>query len=228
MKENKEIIKGVSEGLEKASPKCLYDSFREEYEWVYSEIIRVVHLLGGKDLGEYSPEVYTMMLETRGFRFSHTVAFRKSVDEGDITSGITRDLDLGIGKDINGRVYVLFDCWVAPEGEDFLVNETMHNQRCLSMMDVKFMRETEDGVFHFLTTVIDDIYRKRYGKSRKESFWNDGDLEFKYIELPIKEWYCDSNDVRHKLKGVLSGRKSWFDEYYKNKEERNEAEASRR
>ena len=83
------------------------------------------------------------------------------------------------------------------------------------------MRETEDGVFHFLTTVIDDIYRKQYGKSRKDSFWDDGDLEFKYIELPIKEWYWDSNNVCHKLKGVLTGRKSWFDEYYKNKEERN-------
>ena len=47
-------------------------------------------------------------LNTRGFRFSHTVAFRKSVDEGDITSGISTDFDFGIGKDINGRVYVLF------------------------------------------------------------------------------------------------------------------------
>ena len=48
-------------------------------------------------------------LNTRGFRFSHTVAFRKSVDEGDITSGISTDFDFGIGKDINGRVYILFD-----------------------------------------------------------------------------------------------------------------------
>ena len=108
----------------------------------------------------------------------------------------------------------------------FFVKETMHNQRCLSMMYVKFMRETEDCVFYFLTTIIDDIYRKRYGKSRKESFWDDGDLEFKYIELPIEEWCCDSNNVCHKLKGVLSERRTWFDEYYKNKEERNEAEAS--
>ena len=88
------------------------------------------------------------------------------------------------------------------------------------MIDVKFMCETEDGVFHFLTTVIDDIYRKQYGKSWKESFWDDGDLEFKYIELDRKEWYWDSNNVCHSIKGVLTGRKSWFDEYYKNKEER--------
>ena len=213
MKKCKEIIKGVKE--------CLYDSNREAYEWFYSEIIRVAHLLGGKDLGEYRPDVYLMMLETRRFCFSHTVAFRKSVDEGNITSGISTYLDFGIGKDINGMVYILFDYLFTPEGEHFLVKETMHNQRCLSIMDVKFMRETEDGVFHFLTTVIDDIYRKQYGKSRKDSFWNDGDLEFKYIELPIKDWYWASNNVCHKLKGVLTGRKSWFDEYYKNKEERN-------
>ena len=221
MKKSKEIIKSISEGLPKAAPKCLYDSDREEYDLLYSEIIRVIRLLGGKDLGEYNPEVYSMMLETRGFCFSHTVAFRKSVDEGNITGGISTYLDFGIGKDINGMTYILFDYLFTPEGEHFLVKETMHNQRCLSIMDVKFMRETEDGVFHFLTTVIDDIYRKQYGKSRKDSFWDDGDLEFKYIELPIKEWYWDSNNVCHKLKGVLTGRKSWFDEYYKNKEERN-------
>ena len=213
MKKSKEIIKGIS--------GCLYDSDREAYDWVYSEIIRVAHLLGGKDLGAYSPEVYSMMLETRGFRFSHTVAFRKSVDEGNITSGISTYLDFAIGKDINGMTYILFDYLFTPNGKHFLVKETMHNQRCLSIMDVKFMRETEDGVFHFLTTVIDDIYRKQCGKSRKDSFWDDGDLEFKYIELPIKEWYWDSNNVCHKLKGVLSGRTTWFDEYYKNKEERN-------
>ena len=213
MKKSKDIIKGISE--------CLYDSDREAYDWLYSEIIRVIRLLGGKECGKYRPDVYSMMLETRGFRFSHTVAFRKSVDEGNITSGISTYLDFGIGKDINGMTYILFDYLFTPNGEHFLVKETMHNQRCLSIMDVKFMRETEDGVFHFLTTVIDDIYRKQYGKSRKDSFWDDGDLEFKYIELPIKEWYWDSNNVCHKLKGVLTGRKTWFDEYYKNKEERN-------
>ena len=216
MKKNNEINKGVSEGLKKTSQIHSFDSDREAYEWVYSEIIRVTHLLGGKDCGEYKPDVYTMMYDTRGFRFSHMVTFRKCVDESGITGGIKTDLDFGIGKDINGRVYILFDS----DSEDFLVDETMYNQRCLSMLDVKFMCETEDGVFHFLTTVIDDIYRKQYGKSWKESFWDDGDLEFKYIELDRKEWYWDSNNVCHSIKGVLTGRKSWFDEYYKNKEER--------
>ena len=221
MKENKEINKGVSEGLKKTSQTHSFVSDRKAYEWVYSEIIRVAHLLGGKDCGEYKPNVYMMMYDTHGFRFSHMVTFRKSVDEGDITGGVKTDIDFGIGKDINGRVYILFDYWFTPDSEDFLVKETMHNQKCLSMLDVKFMGETEDGVFHFLTTVIDDIYRKQYGKSCKESFWDDGDLEFKYIKLDKKECYLDSNNVCHSTKCVLTGRKSWFDEYYKNKEERN-------
>ena len=216
MKKNNEIDEGVSERLKKTSQIHSFDSDRKAYEWVYSEIIRVAHLLGGKDCGEYKPDVYTMMYDTHGFRFSHMVTFRKYVDESGITGGIKTDLDFGIGKDINGRVYILFDS----DSEDFLVDETMYNQRCLSMLDVKFMCETEDGVFHFLTTVIDDIYRKQYGKSWKESFWDDGDLEFKYIELDRKEWYWDSNNVCHSIKGVLTGRKSSFDEYYKHKEER--------
>ena len=219
MKKNNEINKGVSEVLKKTSQIHSFDSDREAYEWIYSEIIRVAHLLGGKDCGEYRPVVYSMMCDTHGFRFNHMVTFRKYVNEEDITGGIKTDLEFGIGKDINGRVYILFDYWFTPNDEDFLVKETMHNQRCLSMIDVKFMCETEDGVFHFLTTVIDDIYRKQYGKSWKESFWDDGDLEFKYIELDRKEWYWDSNNVCHSIKGVLTGRKSWFDEYYKNKEE---------
>ena len=161
-----------------------------------------------------------MMLETRGFCFSHTVAFRKFVDEGNITGGISTYLDFGIGKDINGMTYILFDYLFTPNGEHFLVKETMHNQRCLSIMDVKFMRETEDGVFHFLTTVIDDIYRKKYGKTRKESFWDDAVLECKCVELPVEEWYYDSNGTHHTFKYELTGRKSWFDEYYKNKEEK--------
>ena len=220
MKKNKEIIKSISEGLTKAAPKCLYDSDREEYDLLYSEIIRVIRLLGGKDLGEYSPEVYSMMLETRGFCFSHTVAFRKSVDEGNITGGISTYLDFGIGKDINGMTYILFDYLFTPEGEHFLVKETMHNQRCLSIMDVKFMRETEDGVFYSLIRIIDDIYRKKYGKSRKESFWDDAEFECKCVKLPVEEWHYDSNGTHHTFKYELTGRKSWFDEYYKNKEEK--------
>lgn len=220
MKKNNEIIKGVSDGLKKTAPIHLFDSNREDYEWVYSEIIRVTHLLGGKERGGYKPDVYTMMCYTHGFHFSHMVTFRKSVDMGDITGGIVADLDFGIGRDINGMVYILFDYWFTPDSDDFLVKETMHNQRCLSINDVKFMRETEDSVFHFLISVIDDIYRKRYGKSQKDSFWDDGDLEFKYIELDKKERYLDSNNVCHSTKCVLTGRKSWFDEYYKNKEER--------
>ena len=102
MKKIKEIIKSVSEGLTKTAPKCLYDCDKKDYDLLYSEIIRVIRLLGGKDLGEYNPEVYSMMLETRGFCFSHTVAFRKSVDKGNITGGISTYLDFGIGKDING------------------------------------------------------------------------------------------------------------------------------
>ena len=220
MKKNNEIIKGVSDGLKKTAPIHLFDSNREDYEWVYSEIIRVTHLLGGKERGGYKPDVYTMMCYTHGFHFSHMVTFRKSVDEGNITGGIVTDLDFGVGVDINGMVYILFDYLFTPDSDDFLVKETMHNQRCLSINDVKFMRETEDSVFYFLISVIDDIYRKRYGKSQKDSFWDDGDLEFKYIELDKKERYLDSNNVCHSTKCVLTGRKSWFDEYYKNKEER--------
>lgn len=221
MKKNNEINKDVSEGLKKTFQIHSFDSDREAYELVYSEIIRVAHLLGGKDCGEYKPDVYTMMCYTHGFHFSHMVTFRKSVEEGNITSGIVTDLDFGIGRDINGMVYILFDYWFTQDSDDFLVKETMHNQRCLSINDVKFMRKTEDSVFHFLTSVIDDIYRKRYGKTHKDSFWDDGDLEFKYIKLDKKECYMDSNNVCHTLKRVLTGRKSWFDEYYKNKEERN-------
>ena len=221
MKKCKEIIKSISEGLTKTAPKCLYDCDRESYDWVYSEIVRVIRLLGGKECGTYRQDVYSMMSDTRRFLIKHNAAYRKCVDKGDISGDVVTDVDFGIGRDVNGKIYILFDYWFTPDGEHFLVKETMHNQRCLSIMDVKFMRETEDGVFHFLTTVIDDIYRKQYGKSWKDSFWDDGDLEFKYIELPIKEWYWDSNNVCHKLKGVLTGRKSWFDEYYKNKEEKN-------
>lgn len=111
-----------------------------------------------------------MMRYTHGFRFSYMVPFRKYVYESDITGRVKTDLEFGIGKDINGRVYILFDYLVTPNDGDFLVKETMHNQRCLSMLDVKFMCETEDGVFHFLTTVIDDIYSNLYGKSLEESF----------------------------------------------------------
>ena len=90
MKKNNEINKGVSEGVKKTSQMHFFDSDREAYEWVYSEIIRVTHLLGGKDCGEYKPDVYTMMCDTHGFRFSHMVTFRKSVDEGDITVELKR------------------------------------------------------------------------------------------------------------------------------------------
>lgn len=171
MKKNNEMFKGVSEELKKTSQIQSFDSDREAYEWIYSEIIRVTHLLGGKDCGEYKPDVYSMMCDTHGFRFSYMVPFRKYVYESDITGRVKTDLDFGIGKDINGRVYILFDYLFTPNDGDFLVKETMHNQRCLSMIDVKFMCEAEDGVFHFLTTVIDDIYRNRYGKSLEESFW---------------------------------------------------------
>lgn len=219
MKKSKEIFKDVSELFKKAAPKCLYDSDREEYDLLYSEIIRVIRLLGGKECGKYRPDVYSMMCETRGFRFSHNVAYGKSVDNGDISGYVVTDVDLAIGKDINGKVYILFDYLFTPDGEHYLVKETMHNQICMSMFDVKFMRETEDGVFRFLTRIIDDIYRKKYGKSRKESFFDDADLECKCVELPVEEWYYDSNGTHHTFKYELTGRKSWFDEYYKNKEE---------
>ena len=220
MKKYNEIIKGISELFKKASPKRLYDCDKKEYDLLYSEIIRVIRWLGGKECGKYSPDVYLMMLETRGFCFSHTVAFRKSVDEGNITGGISTYLDFGIGKDINGMTYILFDYLFTPEGEHFLVKETMHNQRCLSIMDVKFMRETEDGVFYSLIRIIDDIYRKKYGKTRKETFFDDADLECKCVELLVEEWHYDTNGTHHTFKYELTGRKSWFDEYYKNKEEK--------
>ena len=220
MKKYNEIIKGISKLFKKVVPKCLYDSDREEYDLLYSEIIRVIRLLGGKECGEYRQDVYSMMFETRGFRFSHNVAYGKAVDNGDISGYIVTDVDLAVGKDINGNVYILFDYSFTPEGEHYLVKETMHNQRCLSMFDVKFMRETEDGVFHLLTKIIDDIYRKQYGKSRKESFFDDADLECKCVELPVDEWYYDSNGTHHTFKYELTGRKSWFDEYYKNKEKK--------
>ena len=206
--------------LNKTAPKCLYDSDREEYDLLYSEIIRVIHLLGGKDCGGYRQDVYSMMFETRGFRFTHNVAYGKAVDKGDINGYVVTDVDFAIGRDVNGKVYILFDYLFTPEGEHYLVKETMHNQRCLSMFDVKFMRETEDGVFYFLTRIIDDIYRKRYGKSRKESFWDDAVLECKCVELSVEEWYYDSNGTHHTFEYELTGRKSWFDEYYKNKEEK--------
>lgn len=217
MKKCKEIIKGVSRLFKKAAPKCLYDSDREEYDWLYSEIIRVIRLLGGKECGKYRQDVYSMMMDTRRFLIKHNVAYGKSVDNGDISGYIVTDVDFAIGKDINGKVYILFDYWCTPEGEHYLVKETMHNQRCLSMFDVKFMRETEDSVFRFLTRIIDDIYRKKYGKSRKESFFDDADLECKCVELPVEEWYYDSNGTHRTFKYELTGRKSWFDEYYKNK-----------
>ena len=170
MKKSKEIIKGVSELFKKAAPKSLYDSDMKEYDWVYSEIIRVIRLLGGNECGKYRQDVYSMMCETRGFRFSHNVAYGKSVDNGDISGYVVTDVDLAIGKDINGKVYILFDYLFTPEAEHYLVKETMHNQICLSMFEVKFMRETEDGVFHFLTRIIDDIYRKKYGNLGKNHF----------------------------------------------------------
>lgn len=219
MKKYNEIIKGISKLFKKVAPKCLYDSDREEYDLLYSEIIRVIRLLGGKECGGYAQDVYSMMFETRGFRFTHNVAYGKFVDKGDINGYVVTDVDFAIGKDINGKVYILFDYLFTPEGEHYLVKETMHNQRCLSMFDVKFMRETEDGVFHFLTRIINDIYRKKYGKTRKESFWDDAVLECKSVELPIEEWHYDSNGTHHTFKYELTGRKSWFDEYYKNKEE---------
>lgn len=219
MKKCKEIIKGVSELFKKAAPKCLYNSDREEYDLLYSEIIRVIHLLGGKECGGYRQDVYSMMCDMRGFCFTHNVAYGKCVDNGDISGYVVTDVDFSIGRDVNGKVYILFDYWCTPEGEHYLVKEIMHNQICLSNFEANFMRKTEDGVFHFLTRIIDDIYRKKYGKSRKESFFDDADLECKCIELPVEEWYYDSNAVHHTFKYELTGRKSWFDEYYKNKKE---------
>ena len=220
MKKCKEIIKGVSELFKKAVPKCLYDSDREEYDLLYSEIIRVIRLLGGKECGKYRPYVYSMMCEPRRFLIKHNVAYGKCVDKGDINGDVVTDVDFGIGRDVNGKVYILFDYWFTPEGEHYLGREIMHNQICLSMFDVKFMRETEDGVFYFLTRIIDDIYRKKYGKTRKNSFFDDADLECKCVKLPVEEWYYDSNGEHHTFKYELTGRKSWFDEYYKNKEEK--------
>ena len=165
-----EIIKGVSELFKKTAPKCLYDCDRESYDLLYSEIIRVIRLLGGKECGKYRQDVYSMMMDTCGFLIKHNVAYGKSVDNGDISGYVVTDVDFAIGRDINGKVYILFDYWFTPEGEHYLVKEIMHNQICLSMFEVKFMRETEDGVFHFLTRIIDDIYRKRYGKLGKNHF----------------------------------------------------------
>ena len=220
MKKCKEIIKGVSELFKKTAPKCLYDCDRESYDLLYSEIIRVIRLLGGKECGTYRQDVYSMMSDTRRFLIKHNVAYGKSVDNGDISGYFVTDVDLAIGKDINGKVYILFDYLFTPEGEHYLVKEKMHNQICLSMFEVKFMRETEDGVFYSLIRIIDDIYRKRYGKSRKESFFDDADLECKCVKLPVEEWHYDSNGTHHTFKYELTGRKSWFDEYYKNKEDK--------
>ena len=220
MKNIKEIIKGITELFKKTAPKCLYDCDRETYNWLYSEIIRVIHLLGGKECGTYRQDVYSMMCDTRRFLIKHNVAYGKSVDKGDISGYVVSDVDLTIGRDIHGNVYILFDYWFTPEGEHYLVKEKMHNQICLSMFEVKFMRETEDGVFYSLIRIIDDIYRKKYGKTRKESFWDDAVLECKCVELPVDEWYYDSNGTHHTFKYELTGRKSWFDEYYKNKEEK--------
>lgn len=221
MKKIKEIIKNISEGLTKTAPKCLYDCDRESYDLLYSEIIRVIRLLGGKECGTYRQDVYSMMMDTRRFLIKHNAAYGKSIDKGYISGDVVTDVDFDIGRDVNGKIYILFDYWCTPEGEHYLVKEIMHNQICLSIFEANFMRKTEDGVFHFLTRIIDDIYRKKYGKSRKESFWDDAVLECKCVELPVDEWYYDSNGTHHTFKYELTGRKSWFDEYYKNKEERN-------
>ena len=220
MKKIKEIIKGISEGLTKTAPKCLYDCDRESYDWVYSEIVRVIRLLGGKECGTYRQDVYSMMSDTRRFLIKHNAAYRKCVDKGDISGDVVSDVDFAIGRDVNGKVYILFDYLFTPEGEHYLVKEIMHNQICLSNFEANYMRKTEDGVFHFLIRIIDDIYRKKYGKSRKESFWNDAKFESKCVELPVEEWHYDSNGTHHTFKYELTGRKSWFDEYYKNKEEK--------
>ena len=220
MNKSKEIIKGVSELFKKAVPKCLYDCDKKEYDLLYSEIIRVIRLLGGKECGKYRPDVYSMMCEPRRFLIKHNVAYGKSVDKGDISGYVVSDVDFAIGRDVNGKVYILFDYLFTPEGEHYLVKEIMHNQICLSNFEANYMRKTEDGVFHFLIRIIDDIYRKKYGKSRKESFWNDAKFESKCVELPVEEWHYDSNGTHHTFKYELTGRKSWFDEYYKNKEEK--------
>lgn len=220
MKKSKEIIKDVLERFKKAVPKCLYDCDKKEYDLLYSEIIRVIRLLGGEECGKYRQDVYSMMMDTRRFLIKHNVAYGKAVDNGDISGYVVSDVDLAIGKDINGKVYILFDYLFTPEGEHYLVKERMHNQICISMFEVKFMRETEDGVFYSLIRIIDDIYRKKYGKTRKESFWDDAVLECKSVELPVEEWHYDSNGTHCTFKYELTGRKSWFDEYYKNKEEK--------
>ena len=170
MKKCKEIIKGVSELFKKAAPKCLYDSDREEYESLYSEIVRVVRLLGGEECGRYRPDVYSMMSDTRRFLIKHNVAYGKCVDKGDINGDVVTDVDFGIGRDVNGKIYILFDYWCTPEGEHYLVKEIMHNQICLSNFEANFMRKTEDGVFHFLTRIIDDIYRKNMENLGKNHF----------------------------------------------------------
>ena len=108
MKKSKEIIKGISELFKKAAPKYLYDSDREEYDLLYSEIIRVIHLLGGKECGTYRQDVYSMMCDTRRFLIKHNVAYGKCVDKGDINGDVVTDVDFGIGRDVNGKVYILF------------------------------------------------------------------------------------------------------------------------
>lgn len=220
MKKIKEIIKSITELFKKTAPKCLYDCDRETYDWLYSEIVRVVRLLGGEECGTYRQDVYSMMSDTRRFLIKHNVAYGKSVDKGYISGYVVTDVDFDIGRDVNGKVYILFDYWCTPEGEHYLVKEIMHNQICLSNFEANFMRKTEDGVFHFLTRIIDDIYRKKYGKTRKESFFDDAVLECKCVKLPVEEWYYDSNGTHHTFEYELTGRKSWFDEYYKNKEEK--------
>ena len=170
MKKIKEIIKSISEGLTKTAPKCLYDCDRETYNWLYSEIISVIHLLGGKECGTYRQDVYSMMCDTRRFLIKHNVAYGKSVDKGDISGYVVSDVDFAIGRDVNGKVYILFDYLFTPEGEHYLVKEIMHNQICLSNFEANYMRKTEDGVFHFLIRIIDDIYRKKYGKLGKNHF----------------------------------------------------------
>ena len=111
MKKSKEIIKDVSELFKKAVPKCLYDSDRKEYDLLYSEIIRVIRLLGGKECGTYRQDVYSMMSDTRRFLIKHNAAYRKCVDKGDISGYVVTDVDLAIGKDINGKfIFCLIIC----------------------------------------------------------------------------------------------------------------------
>ena len=124
MNKSKEIIKGVSELFKKAVPKCLYDCDKKEYDLLYSEIIRVIRLLGGKECGKiYRQDVYSMMCDTRRFLIKHNVAYGKCVDKGDISGCVVSDVDFAIGRDVNGKVYILFDYLFTPEGEHYLVKE---------------------------------------------------------------------------------------------------------